>query len=144
MFENSFNRYLTDEEIEDGVTPAADTGLPQRKYGTDVASKAATERATAMAVEADKVEFTNCAFLGSQDTLYTGNSATSLYFKNCRIEGNTDYIFGDGDCVFDGCELNGTDTVPIQSADILQHTNRHLIQKTVICSEIVLLQQMMN
>ena len=85
VFENSFNRYLTDEEIEDGVTPAADTGLPQRKYGTDVASKAATERATAMAVEADKVEFTNCAFLGSQDTLYTGNSATSLYFKNCRI-----------------------------------------------------------
>nr|MBP8836793.1 pectin esterase [Lachnospira sp.] len=84
VFENSFNRYLTDEEIEDGVTPAADTGLPQRKYGTDVASKAATERATAMAVEADKVEFTNCAFLGSQDTLYTGNSATSLYFKNCR------------------------------------------------------------
>lgn len=65
VFENSFNRYLTDEEIEDGVTPAADTGLPQRKYGTDVASKAATERATAMAVEADKVEFTNCAFLGS-------------------------------------------------------------------------------
>lgn len=62
VFENSFNRYLTDEEIEDGVTPAADTGLPQRKYGTDVASKAATERATAMAVEADKVEFTNCAF----------------------------------------------------------------------------------
>ena len=97
VFENSFNRYLTDEEIEDGVTPAADTGLPQRKYGTDVASKAATERATAMAVEADKVEFTNCAFLGSQDTLYTGNSATSLYFKNCRIEGNTDYIFGDGE-----------------------------------------------
>ena len=36
VFENSFNRYLTDEEIEDGVTPAADTGLPQRKYGTDV------------------------------------------------------------------------------------------------------------
>ena len=55
VFENSFNRYLTDEEIEDGVTPAADTGLPQRKYGTDVASKAATERATAMAVEADKL-----------------------------------------------------------------------------------------
>ena len=45
-----------------------------------------------MAIEADKVEFTDCAFLGSQDTLYTGNSATNMYFKNCRIEGNTDYI----------------------------------------------------
>ena len=39
--------------------------------------------------------FTDCAFLGSQDTLYTGNSATNMYFKNCRIEGNTDYIFGE-------------------------------------------------
>lgn len=58
-----------------------------------------------MAIEADKVEFTDCAFLGSQDTLYTGNSATNMYFKNCRIEGNTDYIFGDGNAVFDGCEL---------------------------------------
>ena len=103
-FEASFNRYITDEEIEDGVN-AADTKLPQRTYGLDATSKAATERATALAIEADKTEFTNCAFLGSQDTLYTGNSATNLYFKNCRIEGNTDYIFGDGNAVFDGCEL---------------------------------------
>lgn len=57
-----------------------------------------------MAVEADNVEFTDCAFLGSQDTLYTG--AVDIYFKNCLIEGNTDYIFGDGDVVFDGCELS--------------------------------------
>ena len=103
-FEASFNRYITDEEIEDGVSPT-DTKLPERNYSTDVTSKAATERATAMAIEADKVEFTDCAFLGSQDTLYTGNSATNMYFKNCRIEGNTDYIFGDGNAVFDGCEL---------------------------------------
>ena len=52
-----------------------------------------------------KRQFTDCAFLGSQDTLYTGNSATNMYFKNCHIEGNTDYIFGDGNAVFDGCEL---------------------------------------
>lgn len=103
-FEASFNRYITDEEIEDGVSPT-DTKLPERNYSTDVTSKAATERATAMAIEADKVEFTDCAFLGSQDALYTGNSATNMYFKNCRIEGNTDYIFGDGNAVFDGCEL---------------------------------------
>ena len=103
-FEASFNRYLTDEEIEDGVTPAENKN-PDRNYATDVTSKAATERATAMAIEADKVEFTDCEFLGSQDTLYTGNSATNMYFKNCRIEGNTDYIFGDGNAVFDGCEL---------------------------------------
>lgn len=105
-FEASFNRYITDEELEDGVEVSGGESITfNRKYGADVTSKAATERSSAMAVEADQVEFTNCSFLGSQDTLYTGNSATSLYFKNCLIEGNTDYIFGDGNCVFDACEL---------------------------------------
>lgn len=104
-FEASFNRYITDEELEDGVELSGGEAITvERKYGVDVTSKAATERASAMAVEADNVEFTDCAFLGSQDTLYTG--AVDIYFKNCLIEGNTDYIFGDGDVVFDGCELS--------------------------------------
>ncbi len=105
-FENSFNRYITDEEIEDGVelvSSATEISFI-RKYNADVQSKAATERASAIAIEADQAEFKNCGFYSSQDTLYTG-SGIHLYFKNCRIEGMTDYIFGDGDCVFDACEL---------------------------------------
>ncbi len=102
---------------------------PDRNYATDVTSKAATERATAMAIEADKVEFTDCAFLGSQDTLYTGNSATNMYFKNCHIEGNTDYIFGDGNAVFDGCELRFAGTVLALQVVILQHISQPLLQQ---------------
>ncbi|MBO5351974.1 MAG: LysM peptidoglycan-binding domain-containing protein [Lachnospiraceae bacterium] len=101
VFENSFNRYITDEEIEDGVE--ADTISFDRKYGVDVTSKAATERATALYVAADQAEFLNCSFLSSQDTLYT---ASDSYFKNCYIEGNTDFIFGSGDVVFDACEIS--------------------------------------
>ncbi len=100
-FENSFNRYITDEEIEDGV--ACDSCLFVRKYGADVTSKAATERAAAIYVAADKSEFINCSFLSSQDTLYT---AADSYFKDCFIEGNTDFIFGSGDVVFDACEIS--------------------------------------
>jgi pectin methylesterase-like acyl-CoA thioesterase/lysophospholipase L1-like esterase len=103
-FEASFNRYLTDEELEDGVVSDGSIAFV-RRYGADVTSKAATERATAFAVEATDVEMTNCKFLGSQDTLYTGNTDARLYFLHCQIEGNTDYIFGDGNCVFDACEL---------------------------------------
>ncbi len=106
-FETSFNRYITDEEIEDGVEITGKESITfTRKYNADVTSKAATERATALAVEADKTEFYNCSFLGSQDTLYTGGKNYSAYYKNCFIEGNTDYIFGDGNVVFDGCELS--------------------------------------
>ncbi len=99
-FENSFNRYITDEELADGVEPEAEK--PARNYALDTASKAATERAAAVCVEAPQCEFYRCKFLSSQDTLYTASDA---YFKKCLIEGNTDYIFGSGNVVFDGCEL---------------------------------------
>lgn len=106
-FEASFNRYITDEEIADGVVPSGLEAIRfARKYGADVTSKAATERAAAMAVEADQVEFYNCSFLGGQDTLYTGGANLSSYYKNCLIEGNTDFIFGDGNAVFDACDIS--------------------------------------
>lgn len=102
VFENSFNRYMTSEEIADGVEPTGETLTVNRTANLDVRAKANTERAAACCVEADYAEFYNCEFLSSQDTLYT---ATPAYFKECKIQGNTDYIFGGGDIVFDECEL---------------------------------------
>ncbi|MDR1754211.1 MAG: InlB B-repeat-containing protein, partial [Eubacterium sp.] len=111
IFENSYNYYLTDEELEDGIEPGGDP--PSRfirSYGVDVRSQAANERAAAFAIEADMVELYNCEFYGSQDTLYsgqylaTGNSRA--YFKNCLIQGRTDYICGNGRVVFDQCTLS--------------------------------------
>ncbi len=106
-FEASFNKYVTEEEIADGVRPG---GSDKKDYdrtakAADVTSKAGTERAAALAVEGNRCEFYDCRMLGSQDTLYTGKNIKG-YFKNCYIEGNTDYIFGGGDFVYDGCELN--------------------------------------
>ena len=104
-FEASFNRYITDEEIADGVEVSGTESITTvRTYGVDVKAKSATERSTALAIEADDVEIVNCTMLGSQDTFYTG-AGINVYIKNSLIEGNTDYIFGDGDVVFDGCEL---------------------------------------
>ncbi len=106
-FEASFNKYLTEEEIEDGVEPG---GRDIKNYdrtaaNADVTSRNATERAAALAVEGNHSEFYNCKIVSSQDTLFTGNNSTS-YFKNCFIDGNTDYIFGGGDFIFDACELS--------------------------------------
>ncbi|ADL52345.1 Pectinesterase [Clostridium cellulovorans 743B] len=112
VFENSFNKYITKEELADGVVlcktfPQSTSINVERTANLDVTSKAATERAAAMIIDADNVEFNNCSFIGSQDTLYTGISgANNQYFKDCFIEGNTDYIFGDGNVVFDNCKLN--------------------------------------
>ena len=107
VFENSFNRYMTEEEIKDGVEKVGDSSASniniKRTSSLDVKSKAARERAAAMYIEAAYAEFLNCIFYSSQDTLYTGGSPS--YFKNCLIEGQTDYIFGQSNTVFDSCEL---------------------------------------
>lgn len=104
-FENSFNRYVTKEEIADGVEPSGSQKITYDRTASDadVTSKTATERGAAIAVEGDYSEFYKCVFLGSQDTLYTRSSMG--YYRECRIEGNTDYIFGQGTNIFQNCEL---------------------------------------
>ncbi len=113
IFENSFNRYITEEEILDGVelhTEGTDSlATFVRKAGQtedQMASKAATERAAAIAIDADRAEFYQCEFYGSQDTVYTGSKGVHSYFKNCVIEGNTDFLFGDSNSVYENCDLS--------------------------------------
>lgn len=107
VFENSFNKYVTEEELADGVEPDDDPSTSitfTRRLYADVTAKTATERAAAAVIKGTRAEFYNCSFIGSQDTLYTDGA--EQYFKNCFIEGNTDYIFGDNNAVFDNCQLN--------------------------------------
>jgi len=62
-------------------------------------------QAVALHTEGDKLKFINCRFLGHQDTIYTGNGDTRLYFKDCYIEGTTDFIFGPSTAWFENCEI---------------------------------------
>ncbi|MDE6737143.1 MAG: hypothetical protein K2J50_06540, partial [Treponemataceae bacterium] len=116
-FETSFNKYVTDEEIADGVESDGSIAFV-RKLNSDVRTKKATERSAALCSEADEAEYRNCSFLGSQDTLYTG-AGTRQYFRNCFIEGNTDFIFGDGDVVFENCEIRWAGYTDVKAAGYL-------------------------
>jgi len=60
-------------------------------------------QAVALSVNATRCYFENCAFLGFQDTLYTAGEGSKQYFKNCYIEGSTDFIFGEATVVFEFC-----------------------------------------
>lgn len=109
IFENSLNCRVTPEELADGVTAAGPgwygdvSGKPDRTVeGYDPRTKAATERCAAFAGDAANYELYQCELIGSQDTLYTGYNG---YFKDCYIEGGTDYIFGGNSVVFEGCTL---------------------------------------
>ncbi|MBQ1583154.1 MAG: pectin esterase, partial [Prevotella sp.] len=60
-------------------------------------------QAVALHTEGDRLLFINCRFLGHQDTIYTGVGGTRLYFKDCYIEGTTDFIFGPSIAWFENC-----------------------------------------
>ena len=62
-------------------------------------------QAVALHTEGDRLTFVNCRFLGHQDTIYTGNAKTRLYFKDCYIEGTTDFIFGPSTAWFEHCQI---------------------------------------
>lgn len=108
IYESSFNRYMTTEEVADGVGKGGDNSKVDRSKATDADIKLYKnkERACVIFIEADQSEFKDCQFLSSQDTMFTGNNTEHTYFKNCVIEGTTDYICGDGSAVFDGCTLS--------------------------------------
>lgn len=62
-------------------------------------------QAVAVRVDGDRVVFINCRFLGNQDTLYLHGKDSRQYYKNCYIEGTTDFIFGWSTAVFENCEI---------------------------------------
>jgi len=79
-------------------------------------------QALALMVSGDRAVFRNMRLLGNQDTLYVGSSdcsppgkegggactPTRQYFESTFIEGNVDFIFGNGLAVFDKCEIHST------------------------------------
>lgn len=63
-------------------------------------------QAVALHVEGDKCEFVNCRFLGDQDTVFTGGVGVRReYYRNCHIEGTTDFIFGPATVWFEKCHI---------------------------------------
>jgi len=63
-------------------------------------------QAVALHLNANRAMFTNCSFLGNQDTVYTSGEGFKNYFKDCFIEGTTDFIFGDATVLFENCTIN--------------------------------------
>jgi len=71
-------------------------------------------QALAMSIYADRSVGHNVRLIGRQDTFFAGANGCSstscttpsrVYLKNCYIEGNVDYIFGDAAMVLDSCVI---------------------------------------
>jgi pectinesterase len=63
-------------------------------------------QAVALRVEGTRTSFINCRMIGNQDVLFLSGSGVKQYYRNCYIEGTTDFIFGAATAVFKDCHMH--------------------------------------
>ena len=78
-------------------------------------------QAVALAVSSDEVAVINCKLLGNQDTLYASGKGKQ-YYKNCYIEGTTDFIFGSATAFFENCQIHSKKDSYITAASTLKES----------------------
>lgn len=61
----------------------------------------------------------HCAIRGYQDTLYV--HSLRQFYKECRITGTVDFIFGRGTAVFQNCQILAREGLPNQKNTITAH-----------------------
>ncbi|MBD1262366.1 pectate lyase [Maribacter polysiphoniae] len=78
-------------------------------------------QAVALAVNADRVLIENCKIKGNQDTLYTTGEGFRQYYKDCYIEGTTDFIFGQATALFQNSVIHSKSDSYITAASTPKH-----------------------
>ena len=82
-------------------------------------------QAVAVFTDGDFLFFNRCRFLGNQDTLYTYGRFGKFggikrnYFKDCYIEGTTDFIFGTSIAYFENCHIHSKKNSYVTAASTL-------------------------
>jgi pectinesterase len=73
-------------------------------------------QAVAAEIDGDKSILINCRFVGNQDVLFTNNDNSRQYYKNCYIEGTTDFIFGSSTVWFEQCHIHSKKNSHVSAA----------------------------
>ena len=63
-------------------------------------------QAVALFVHGDREKFINCKMTGFQDVLFCSGPGSRQYYRDCYIEGTTDFIFGPSTAVFKDCHIH--------------------------------------
>jgi pectinesterase len=88
-------------------------------FGNDAGFAAG--QAVAMDCRGDKAIFTNCRFIGNQDILFLNSENSRQYYKDCYIEGTTDFIFGAATAWFEKCHIHSKKNSHITAASTPQN-----------------------
>jgi pectin methylesterase-like acyl-CoA thioesterase len=107
-------------------------------------------QAVALFMQADESVLRNDNILGNQDTLYLGSEGCTgttctparTYLNKVYVQGNVDFIFGDGAAVFDGCtiqidengSLTGETTVTAQNRAFTNYLSGYVFWSSTVRS----------
>jgi pectinesterase len=132
--ESKFNTILTYDDHPGKVTARGDSINTRSSYsfqinGDDFIARDITFRndagftaGQAVAVESrgDKAEFLNCRFIGNQDILFLNSPRSRQYYRDCYIEGTTDFIFGAATAWFENCHIHSKKNSHVTAASTPQ------------------------
>jgi pectinesterase len=77
-------------------------------------------QAVALEVQGDKETFFDCRIVGNQDILFLNSETSRQYYRNCYIEGTTDFIFGPATAWFEGCQIHSKKNSHVTAASTPQ------------------------
>jgi pectinesterase len=118
--EDRFKTILTYDDHTGRVRAAGDTIGTANSFSFLIAADNFTARnitfrnsagphagqAVAVDITGDKAAFIHCRFIGDQDVLLANTASSREYYRDCYIEGTTDFIFGAATAFFDGCHIH--------------------------------------
>ena len=120
--ENSYN--------EDRVTPDIIDRADVTRNAKGQLSHGQHQAVAVLVDAADRVMLENVRLLGDQDTLYFKTNEPRVtvksYYKNCTIEGDVDFIFGNSTAFFDHCEIRSKGARTADSYVAAPSTNIHI------------------
>jgi len=79
-------------------------------------------QAIALSIVGNRAQVSNCIISGNQDTLYLSGKEAKQYFKDCYIEGTTDFIFGSATALFENCIIHSLKNSYITAASTPEGT----------------------
>lgn len=133
--ESRFNTILTYDDHPGKVSTKGDSINTRTSYSFLIAADNFTAKnitfrndagftagqAVAVECRGDKAIFADCRFIGNQDILFLNSERSRQYYKNCYIEGTTDFIFGAATAWFEGCHIHSKKNSHITAASTPQN-----------------------
>ena len=133
--EDKFSTILTYDDHTGKVSPRGDTINTRSSWSFIIKADNFTARnltfqndagfaagqAVAVESDGDKAVFDNCRFIGNQDVLFTSSETSRQLYKNCYIEGTTDFIFGAATVWFEKCHIHSKKNSHVTAASTPQN-----------------------